>query len=285
MNNVFNFLLDYYVWILVVLAVIIITIIGFLVDSKQKRRKKETEQSGGLNEVKTVEPLPNDAEKLDVGMHDGLSNYSQLQTVQQPIQNVVNSSNLTSNNQVPHIDSNNVSLYKQNDVVSNNVVNTGPRPVATVPINQNMQQNRSSVSQVPNAQYGYQVNNTGTYASYGNNVNSYNNSQNITQVGQTVMNNNNVSNMTSNYNSVNQTNPSQNAMMQPNIIQNSGAANSVNSLNQNIKMPQNTVNSSVGVTNNSQLSSQVQNVSTTPGIGINFVTGYSGNSEDDTWKL
>ena len=39
MNNFVQFLLDYYVWILVVLGVMIITIIGFLVDSKQKRKK------------------------------------------------------------------------------------------------------------------------------------------------------------------------------------------------------------------------------------------------------
>ena len=54
MEAVVDFLLEYYVWVLVVLVILLITIIGFLVDSKQKRKKKELQQTSSLEEVKTA---------------------------------------------------------------------------------------------------------------------------------------------------------------------------------------------------------------------------------------
>ena len=38
MKIVVDFLLEYYVWVLVVLVILLITVIGFLADSKKKKR-------------------------------------------------------------------------------------------------------------------------------------------------------------------------------------------------------------------------------------------------------
>ena len=41
MQVVVDFLLEYYVWILVVLVILLITVIGFLADTKKKKKMRE----------------------------------------------------------------------------------------------------------------------------------------------------------------------------------------------------------------------------------------------------
>ena len=41
MNVVVDFLLEYYVWVLVVLVILLITVIGFLVDTNRKKKMRE----------------------------------------------------------------------------------------------------------------------------------------------------------------------------------------------------------------------------------------------------
>ena len=41
MEAVVDFLLEYYVWVLVVLVILLITVIGFLVDTKRKKKIRE----------------------------------------------------------------------------------------------------------------------------------------------------------------------------------------------------------------------------------------------------
>ena len=56
MDNFVNFLLDYYPYILGVLGIIIVTIIGYLADSKKKREKKLNNTDNTVKEeVKTTE--------------------------------------------------------------------------------------------------------------------------------------------------------------------------------------------------------------------------------------
>ena len=266
MQNVVNFLLDYYLWILGVLAIVIITTIGFLADSKQKRKKKSSEN---FDEVKTVEPLPsvNTVEGNPVSNLDNVSNVknagvdiplsninANLNNVEQPtnlngggvVSDVNNSSQLLSQ-QTPHFEPKDVNVPTASTNV-NNVM--GPRPVNAVPINQSMRPQPVMQQPVQNVQMQQPVNQF----------------QNVTPV--------------QNYNNLNMGQPVGN-------IQNSGMA-----VNRTIQ--QTPVMSNPTVVSNMQqpvMQQPVQNSevkpSSTPNVGINFVTGNSNGlaNNEDMWKL
>lgn len=157
MDNLVKFLLEYYIWILIVLGIVIVTIIGFLVDSKQKRKKKE--ESLISSEVKTVEPLPevNNQDSAPIvdsvnqpvpettdsllGENNAINNFVQPQTEQQLQQQPVNAikshdsnnQNISLSEQMPHFDSSNVNPVYNASV--DNIVEV-PKPVNPVSISQ-----------------------------------------------------------------------------------------------------------------------------------------------------
>jgi len=311
MDNFVNFLLDYYPWILGVLAIIIITIIGFLVDSRQKRKKKEKENV--LNEVKTVEPLPevnaqdatpvvdaktqtiptNNDNVIGVDTTSNVINQSQnieqINGTQVSSENVLpqpenNNQNLSLSEQKPHFEPREVPMPNKPVEPENIVIE--PQPVNAVPINQSI-----PVQQVQN-NMAEQVNPV-----------MYQQPQNL-------------SSMTQNYQNVQGINtmPNQSNMQQPmyqypnnNIAQPQMAYNNINT-NQPVNY-QNTIaptpiptpqQQPVGTIPNTQAyqmpTTPIQNQQptvnptpqqNTPNIGINFVTGANASNveNDDTWKL
>lgn len=176
MNNFVNFLLEYYVWILVVLGIIIVTIIGFLVDSKQKRKKKEKVLQGA-SEVKTVEPLnelntPNSVPVVDaktqvapvsnndLGQTTVNSNVAQTLSNTQPV--VPNNVNEPVNNsekiqtlseQKPHFEPREANIPNPTNLQPNSISNVvAPKPVSAVSINQQPVMPTNQVSVQPNNQ-------------------------------------------------------------------------------------------------------------------------------------
>lgn len=273
MDNFVNFLLDYYVLILVVLGIIIITIIGFLVDSKQKRRKKDEIKS--VNEVRTVEPLPDVNESAEApimqaknqqvpvnvvngDVANGLNNVCvQSQSVSPSIDSTTTTNVLTKevngnqsislSEQKPHFEPKNVAIPNsvQTSTGYNNVFAV-PQPVNAVPINQNIQTLQNKQQEFYSSS---QLNN-----SISNSINSVpqsfvsNNGQPITQ--------NSISNVDIN-----------------GAFQNSGEQNVLNGAYVSNGTVQNMpVNPTVN---------QAQSFSGSSNGGINFVTG----STDDNWKL
>ena len=66
MQAVIDFLLEYYVWILVVLVILLITVIGFLADTKKKKKMREktitegnNQQNVGMMDVNSVNGMNN----------------------------------------------------------------------------------------------------------------------------------------------------------------------------------------------------------------------------------
>lgn len=294
MDKIVNFLLEYYLWILAVLAISIITTIGIIADSRKKRNKKV------MNEVKTTEPLPDfdknensdvdnsivgqDIEKLDnvvndenVNMHDNMqqNNINQMQpdfevdnnnVEHQNIQDTKNMTNL------PNVQGKNLeqsmildsmpSQQNINNMVSqqnNNSVIPGPRPIDVVPINQPSQQMNTMKSQIVQQPSVKPLNNA-------------QNAQTITSVpysqnGNSFVAPNNVA-IQSQYNNVVSTSNGLNMQSVP--VQQSSVPNQP-------VMP-------------SQMSkpvvSQTEPVSQQPVIGLNFVTNENNApSENDTWNL
>lgn len=275
MDNFVNFLLDYYVWILGVLLIIIITVIGFLVDSKQKRKKKEKEvgvKEEKLEEVQTVQSLPvdtnnstteikNDNSSLNnmaYANNDFVNNNSvpvqrevslseqkphfETKNVDIPVGQVSVQPNVTGNNSLQQslnqVPSEQVSNYQ--NIQNSNYNNFTPRPVNAVPINNpvNLQATNMN-SQNLNSQYS------------GQNVNGQ-------MMDQQRSNSYNVQNNTNNVvNPVNQVpvQPIPNPMQQP-----------------------------VDVIPNPQ-QGQGNQASQIPNVGLNFVTGANNNVTNDNWKL
>lgn len=130
MDKLLNFLLDYYLWILGVLVIIIITIIGFLVDSKQKRKKKESSiKATDVGEVKTVTEV--ETPKNDVVLDTN-------NVVQESINNVSDNVN-TNSESVNKVVENSTS--KNLDLLSNQTPHFEPREVNIPNVNKNMEVN------------------------------------------------------------------------------------------------------------------------------------------------
>jgi len=302
-----NFLLDYYLWILGGLAIIIITVIGFLVDSKQKRKKKAINEVKISDEVNTVEVLPDSNQQNIVPVVDAVNQpvptvvdnviggdgtYSP-QTVQTsqtlPIENInassmsfdYNQGGQVLSQQTPHFESSNVQMTNipnsMNQVVA-------PRPVNSVPINQTVQQvvNQNSLTGQPQ-QYN-SVNNQ--QQSFGAGYDGVNNNF-VSNVSQPVVNSvyglNNANQSGSNL----QTNMTSN-MNQVSLNQNMQPVNNAvgQSVNYNVAQPIQQVSTQNVVPQQSTFVSS-QPYHTSNDVGINFVTGESSQPvvSDDTWKL
>lgn len=308
MNNFVQFLLDYYVWILVVLGVMIITIIGFLVDSKQKRKKKEKEESNIPSEVKTVEPLPEtttqevapvmEAKNEPVpavvdNVIGGNGVYTNPQTVnsavvQQPAQPIANSNvstvqnastqnvnpNLTLGEQKPHFEPREVPMPTQNNMSVNPQV-VSPQPVKAVSINQPIANN--TMPQQVNPQMVKPV------------QPAYVNTQNVNQVNsqpvqQMPQNSQNVAQNKVNYaNQQPVANPSIPRPV-PGVVPTQPVGTIPKA--QVTQIPATPVQNVQSVSP-AQPVIKPQPTVTTPNIGISFVTGEANenNQNDDTWKL
>lgn len=322
MEKLINFLLEYYIAILVILGLIIVTIIGYLVESRQKRKKKELEvvQEKNIEEVKTVEPLPeingqNATPVVDAklqqtptvidnviggdGIYENVSSLSSNE--QQPVtSNISNENQVTSN---PVEMNNNLAINSEanstNTKINQAFTNTindmqnqvvEPQPVNAIPINQSMQQNQS-VQPVANNYNAYQT--TQQPLNYSNQVPQQVNLQQPVMQG--------VSNYQTSSVHLSQ---SQNPVQSQNISTlNNNQINS--SVNQNsmvspysqqvVGQVPSTPVATIAANQNSQQqvsqpSQQPANSSTTvvspPSFGMNFVTGNSNSSNNnDSWNL
>jgi len=317
MDNFVNFLLEYYVWILAVLGIIIVTIIGFLVDSKQKMKKKENSLKEA-NVVQTVEPLNtvNDQNSVpivdvkaqvapvsnnDLGQTTVNPNVAQTLSNTQPV--VPNTINEPVNNsekiqtlseQKPHLEPREVNIPNQTNLQLNPINNVvAPKPVSAVSINQQPVMPTNQVSVQPNNQmstnpmvnkpvsslmYGQVLNAAPTNAS---SVQPLNNQASIQPVtaNNGVVNNQGVSS----YNSVN---PTVQATQNYNNIGVSSQSVNPNISNQVVTTiptpaPMGTVPASP-IPNPNPTSvlpvQENQHQVTPPNIGISFVTGDTQNS-------
>ena len=289
MDNFVNFLLDYYIWILGVLLIIIITIIGFLVDSSQKRKKKEKaleqeKNSSKLEEVQTVQSLPEenatpvmDAKNATAPLQN--SNMTSANSVRnQTVQNVLQDTKTVQSDNKP-INNNGTIPMEQNLSISDQKPHFEAREV-NIPIGQSPNQPVNNIVPQSNIykQNAYETQqpvmqsslnmknqNVSNFAPKPINAVSINNQPVQPQFNNQMMNNGymqnphanayNMSNNVNNYtqNSVNQTpvQPIPNPVVQP--------ASTIPNSNQNVQATQ------------------------MPNIGINFVTG--SNNEEDRWKL
>jgi len=294
MDNVINFLLEYYIWILVILGVAIITVIGFLVDSNQKRKSKEKEKNN-LSEVKTVEPLPETDEEKNINTVD-VNNEKMIMDdnafineikEQAKIEQIVNDNSKeiiekidnTQNNveqqlalseQKPHFEPREVNIptpsLKESE---SNII--APKPVNTVHINNPVQQQAyQNVAPVmaqmaqPMQQQAYQnVAPVMAQMTQPTQQQAYQNVASVTpQMAQPTQQ--------QVYQNVASVTPQMAQPMQQQTYQN------VAPVKPQVNEPE-----IQHIQQQSNEESQ-QNV-TTPGIGINFVTG--NNSNDDTWTL
>lgn len=137
MDKFVNFLLDYYLWILGVLVILIITIIGFLVDSKQKRKKRESEvtvKELPKEEVNSVINEQNEAVLKDNTLDSNINYNNSLdkQSVQnsdvlKENNNGIEAVNLLSN-QKPHIEPREVNIpfkkEENNGLLNQNLANS-----------------------------------------------------------------------------------------------------------------------------------------------------------------
>lgn len=143
MDKLLNFLLDYYLWILGVLVIIIITIIGFLVDSKQKRKKKESSiKATDVGEVKTVTEVetPKEEVKKEEVVTDNNAINNNLNTTNNVMQESIN--NVSDNVNTNSIDKVNEGNKGKNlDLLSNQTPHFEPREVNIPNVNKNMEVN------------------------------------------------------------------------------------------------------------------------------------------------
>lgn len=287
MDKIVNFLLEYYLWILAVLAISIITTIGIIADSRKKRNKKN------MDEVKTTEALPSAESNVNSSSDSSLveQNLSQLDSVNNNIvgaqdnlqgtdvneikpdmgsvsgnienKNVQNISGLTSTqdmNVKQNMMPNSMSFQPNvNNMVTqpsgNSNVIPGPRPINAVPINQPIQPiNNTMQNQIPQQPsvkpLNYVQDNKGSNplsSQYGNNSSSVNSVNPQQQYNNFVSNVNNA-----------QPIPSQ----QPSAV----------------VQPMMTSQPSNQVVSQPELSQ--------PTMGLNFVTNENNApNENDTWNL
>lgn len=302
MDAFVKFLLDYYIWILAVIGILIVTVIGFLVDSKQKRKKKEQMSlNNSTEEVKTVENLSNvnlqeqvpverpvnvqDTTSVD-NVLGGNGTYVNEPVKQEQISvtNSVSNDGLSLSAQTPQFAPRDVNIpvsQPQNNVVSTNVGQVvPPKPVNAVPINQMVQPTPVNVTSINPVVQPMPVNVTPVNQN-GNMTQQpiYNQTQQSvispSSVEQPVMipQANVYSNMVQNPVSLGE---QSNNVVVPNVQQ--GPLNT-QTVDPSVVQPTMPLNST-----ESQVPSQLQSVNQVPNVGINFVTG-EDSVNDDTWKL
>ena len=302
MDAFVKFLLDYYIWILAVLGVIIVTIIGFLVDSKQKRKKKIESENSSVQQIKTVENLPNTSDENSVLVTQSIEQQNQTvvdnviggdgtyvdtlvnQTVQptqslNALDNVQtlnnNQSNLSLNEQKPHFEPREINIPisqpQINSVLTNQV--PVPQPVNAVHINQpsQIQQNvpnqHSAILQSQNQNVNSQPQMLTSYVQsvpVQNMVNPVTNVQNVVSQPQPV-----VQQQVAPVQTPVLTKQPQSEMVMPAPLQ-----NVVPSVQPQMQQP---------VEQNYTSNVAVSELVAAPNVGINFVTGEQQN--DDMWKL
>jgi len=162
MNLVVDFLLEYYVWVLVVLVILIITVIGFLVDTKRKKKLREKNDNnlsqtgqpiganntnGMIQNTNMMDPMMNQSMNNLDGFNDAMFNPNppSLETnigqgingfdpmINQNINNnltnnMMNQNNIPMQNTVaPQSQNNRENINAasvQNQTVSNNLINS-----------------------------------------------------------------------------------------------------------------------------------------------------------------
>ena len=254
MDAFIKFLLDYYIWILAVLGIVIVTIIGFLVDSKQKRKNKELHTDKLSNTDKPMEDVTMINNQNSVPVVDAIS-----QTVHNTVDNVIendssdiynlnnsaqnqeqnasylsNETSVQSDNdaislsgQKPHFEPRNVNIPVSKQPVNSNLNSQiiTPQPVNAVSINQPVQQ--PVYSGVPNNQQYMQASSVRPVQNvqpiYQNNINTQTEVQPTSNVTTPAFNNNN--NMSNSRGAIQQNNSN----IQNSIVQSQQLSNSVNS--------------------------------------------------------
>ena len=136
MDNFVNFLLDYYPYILGVLGIIIVTIIGYLADSKKKREKKLNSTDNTVKEeVKTTENATPIMEAVnEVPKTEPTEQINNV--VSTPTNEVVNTPVNSIQNNVP-VSNTIPQVSNVNEPVSNQAANV----VNAIPVNQVVQPN------------------------------------------------------------------------------------------------------------------------------------------------
>ena len=296
MDKIVNFLLDYYIWILVVLGIAIVTVIGFLVDSKQKRKKKENlkNDDNNVSEVKTVEPLPEEKKEDVVPVLEAKN-----QEIPTTIDNViggdgvyvnsvnsnqnsqpVNANIPTLNEQKPHFEPKDVNVSipqaAQGIVNDNGSTIINPQPVNAVHINQ----------QPPIQPVVQQTNYTSSIPVQPQ--------MNIQNSAMQSVNNPTVVPINQGHNLTNQQMINQSPNVQPiqPTVQMSNSIPAINQVsNQQVQQMLN-MNSNLNNQMMQQNSSHVENNSgqnninnQVPSMGINFVTGEQQKNNGDNWNL
>lgn len=263
-----NFLLDYYIWILSVLSIIIVTIIGFLVDSKQKRKKKELELEKTNNVENTVGNLNTDNSLDNVPVVDAVS-----QTFSTVVDNVIGVDSLSaqesslpsveavsSNMQTTQFEPGQVNIPVSPQPVNFSSYNqvVSPQPVNAVSITQPVQQSvytqNSSVGLVNQNMVPSSVSNNQQFVQNG----AINAVPNVQPVYQNVANN------------------------QTQVSNGSNAVNYVSANNLS-----NSIGNVQSVTSTIQEPAiQPQNLSNSVNNNMNFVLDVQqSSSSDDMWKL
>lgn len=133
MKIVVDFLLEYYVWVLVVLVILLITVIGFLADSKKKKRMREKADNENvnteMNNINNQYPDFNNVGGNDLQMNNGFNMSADFNN------NMLNQDNVLSNNGMNNIPNQNINNFNQN--MEQNMNN----------FNQNMEQNMNNLNQ------------------------------------------------------------------------------------------------------------------------------------------
>ena len=113
--NFIDFLLKYYVWILVIIGIAIVTIIGFLADNRQKKKKLEKMDVKNEKEEKNTNQ---NKEKIDATSNN-INNLNNNVMAQDTSNLVTNNLGLNSLNQINPLNSN--SMPTNNSAMINNV--------------------------------------------------------------------------------------------------------------------------------------------------------------------
>lgn len=94
--NIMEFMMDNFVWILVVLLLTIVTIIGFLVD-KKKNDKKKNEQVNGMNVQNYSAPVNGGGQNFSQNMQPVNFNSQPVNTNGNMVNNMMNGNNFPNN--------------------------------------------------------------------------------------------------------------------------------------------------------------------------------------------
>ena len=164
----FSFLIEYYIWIMIVLVLLIVTVIGFLVDNSKKNLTNNNSDSLQISDNKTNNTASNGNSTVsfdDIFSQDetAVADSQSLNGAGDSIQNSINginvSSNVAMNSSSQNMDSsvsnvnsnsnlsNNNSIFPEPVVSSDSVVTNGTHDVSQSNVNVNNVSSQSVVSQ------------------------------------------------------------------------------------------------------------------------------------------